>query len=157
VVGEDEGPAGATWFEHVIVIALENRSYDHLLGYLDHPANGTALGPDGLIGGTHTNPGPDGPVAAAAGVVPPVGVAGRAGGTGRGRRARGDVGRSRRSAGSGRAGAGRRRVLDRPADAGWHPTLDMVALHLRQIPGLPGLRAPARKLTKVRERLDADS
>lgn len=24
-------------FEHIIVLMLENRSFDHLLGFLDHP------------------------------------------------------------------------------------------------------------------------
>jgi phospholipase C len=40
--------------EHVIVVALENRSFDHVLGYLDHPD--TAF--DGLRGpGPYSNPG----------------------------------------------------------------------------------------------------
>jgi phospholipase C len=40
--------------EHVIVLALENRSFDHLLGYLDHPDPSF----DGLRGaGVYTNPG----------------------------------------------------------------------------------------------------
>lgn len=40
--------------EHVIVVAFENRSFDHLLGYLDHPSPKF----DGLIhGGPYTNPG----------------------------------------------------------------------------------------------------
>jgi phospholipase C len=39
--------------DHVIVLALENRSFDHLLGYLDHPN----LSFDGLQrGGPYTNP-----------------------------------------------------------------------------------------------------
>jgi phospholipase C len=50
--------------EHVVVLCLENRSFDHMLGYLDHPA------PDfeGLRAG-YDNPGWDGgpPVAASAG------------------------------------------------------------------------------------------
>ncbi len=49
--------------EHVVVLALENRSFDHLLGYLDHPSADF----DGLkAGGPYTNPGWDGgpPVAA---------------------------------------------------------------------------------------------
>jgi phospholipase C len=50
--------------EHVIVLALENRSFDHMLGYLD-----PALDEDGLGNGVgYTNPGWDGaPVAASAG------------------------------------------------------------------------------------------
>jgi len=46
---------------------------------------------------------------------------------------------------------------DKATDAGWHPTLDMVALHARQLLSRPGLLAPAPKLTRGRERLDADS
>jgi phospholipase C len=49
--------------EHVIVLALENRSFDHMLGFLDHPDPAF----DGLArGGPFTNPGWDGgaPVAA---------------------------------------------------------------------------------------------
>jgi phospholipase C len=49
--------------DHVIVLMLENRSFDHMLGYLDHPDPQF----DGLLrGGPHTNPGWDGgdPVAA---------------------------------------------------------------------------------------------
>jgi phospholipase C len=40
--------------EHVIVLALENRSFDHMLGYLDHPKPDEF---DGLSKGGHTNPG----------------------------------------------------------------------------------------------------
>jgi phospholipase C len=40
--------------DHVVVLALENRSFDHLLGYLDHPDPAF----DGLRhGGPYTNPG----------------------------------------------------------------------------------------------------
>jgi phospholipase C len=43
--------------EHVIVLALENRSFDHMLGFLDHPDPTF----DGLLGGhPFTNPGWDG-------------------------------------------------------------------------------------------------
>jgi phospholipase C len=52
--------------EHVVVLCLENRSFDHMLGFLDHPAPDF----DGLIhGGPHTNPGFGGgqPVPATAG------------------------------------------------------------------------------------------
>lgn len=42
--------------EHVVVLALENRSFDHMLGYLDHPSPEF----DGLRNGTFTNPGWDG-------------------------------------------------------------------------------------------------
>jgi len=38
---------------HVVVLMLENRSYDHLLGYVPHPDPSA----DGLLGGTFTNPG----------------------------------------------------------------------------------------------------
>ncbi len=40
---------GAAQLEHVIVLVLENRSFDHLLGYLDHPLSGEF---DGLKGKT---------------------------------------------------------------------------------------------------------
>jgi phospholipase C len=47
---------------HVVVLMLENRSFDHLLGFVPHPD--PAL--DGLLGRTHTNPGwRRGPVVAA--------------------------------------------------------------------------------------------
>ena len=40
--------------EHVVVLCLENRSFDHLLGYLDHPDPAF----DGLLhGGPYANPG----------------------------------------------------------------------------------------------------
>ena len=40
--------------DHVIVLMLENRSFDHMLGFLDHPDPRF----DGLLrGGPHTNPG----------------------------------------------------------------------------------------------------
>ncbi|NUR60815.1 MAG: hypothetical protein HOV87_19450 [Catenulispora sp.] len=55
--------------EHVIVLMLENRSFDHMLGFLDHPDPHF----DGLrAGGPHTNPGWDGaaPVAATPGAKP---------------------------------------------------------------------------------------
>jgi phospholipase C len=38
---------------HVVVLMLENRSYDHMLGYVPHPDPSF----DGLLGGTFTNPG----------------------------------------------------------------------------------------------------
>ena len=38
---------------HVIVVMLENRSFDHLLGYLEHPAGSTF---DGIRPGADTNP-----------------------------------------------------------------------------------------------------
>ncbi len=38
---------------HVVVLMLENRSYDHLLGYVPHPDPAF----DGLVGNTHRNPG----------------------------------------------------------------------------------------------------
>ena len=37
--------------EHVVVLMLENRSFDHLLGYVPHPDRAF----DGLLGRTHTN------------------------------------------------------------------------------------------------------
>ena len=48
-------PGGAVAaIDHVVVVALENRSFDHLLGYLDHPDASF----DGLRGlGPYTNPG----------------------------------------------------------------------------------------------------
>ena len=48
---------------HVVVLMLENRSFDHLLGYLQHPDPAAF---DGLLGaGPFTNPGAsDGTVAA---------------------------------------------------------------------------------------------
>src|SRR5919197_121718 len=54
--GSREGAGGdmPTAVEHVIVVALENRSFDHLLGYLDHPDPLF----DGLLeGGPYRNPG----------------------------------------------------------------------------------------------------
>ncbi|MFE3525566.1 alkaline phosphatase family protein [Streptomyces sp. NPDC059161] len=46
------GPA----IDHVVVLALENRSFDHMLGFLSHPEPDF----DGLTtGGPHTNPGWD--------------------------------------------------------------------------------------------------
>jgi len=42
--------------DHVIVLCLENRSFDHLLGYLAHPDPAF----EGLRGGAHENPGWDG-------------------------------------------------------------------------------------------------
>jgi phospholipase C len=42
--------------EHVIVLALENRSFDHMLGFLQHPDSRF----DGLGGGRHENPGWEG-------------------------------------------------------------------------------------------------
>src|SRR5262249_56410156 len=38
---------------HVVVLMLENRSYDHLLGYVPHPDPSF----DGLLGRARTNPG----------------------------------------------------------------------------------------------------
>ena len=38
---------------HVVVLMLENRSFDHLLGFVPHPDRAF----DGLLGGTHSNPG----------------------------------------------------------------------------------------------------
>lgn len=52
--------------EHVVVLMLENRSFDHMLGYLQHPDPAY----DGLLGaGPYTSPGWDGgpPVAASPG------------------------------------------------------------------------------------------
>ncbi|WP_084961984.1 alkaline phosphatase family protein [Thermoactinospora rubra] len=57
--------------EHVVVLMLENRSFDHMLGFLRHPSGDF----DGLLrGGPYTNPGWDGgpPVAAAPGATPVV-------------------------------------------------------------------------------------
>jgi phospholipase C len=49
-------PAAAVQLEHVIVLVLENRSFDHLFGYLDHPSSEF----DGLTGrpdlGNHLDP-----------------------------------------------------------------------------------------------------
>ena len=43
--------------DHVVVLCLENRSFDHLLGHLEHPDPAF----EGLLrGGPHTNPGWDG-------------------------------------------------------------------------------------------------
>jgi phospholipase C len=42
--------------DHVVVLCLENRSFDHMLGYLDHPDPAF----EGLGGGPHENPGWDG-------------------------------------------------------------------------------------------------
>jgi phospholipase C len=68
------GEETTTTIDHVVVLALENRSFDHVLGYLDHPNPAF----DGLrTPGTHSNPGWDGapPVDATPGAKPvlPVG------------------------------------------------------------------------------------
>ncbi|HLZ37646.1 MAG TPA: alkaline phosphatase family protein [Mycobacteriales bacterium] len=42
--------------DHVVVLVLENRSFDHMLGYLEHPSPAF----DGLTDGSYTNPGWDG-------------------------------------------------------------------------------------------------
>lgn len=59
--------------EHVIVLALENRSFDHMLGFLQHPDPRF----DGLRGGQYENPGWEGgppiPVSPTAKAVVPVG------------------------------------------------------------------------------------
>src|SRR6516165_8824890 len=48
--------------DHVVVLALENRSFDHMLGYLDHPDSAF----DGLArGGPFSNPGRGGRAVAA--------------------------------------------------------------------------------------------
>src|SRR6266581_1691649 len=39
--------------EHVVVLMLENRSFDHMLGYVPHPDRAF----DGLLGRGHSNPG----------------------------------------------------------------------------------------------------
>jgi len=46
-------PQGDERLRHVIVVMLENRSFDHLLGYLEHPAGSTF---DGIRPGADTNP-----------------------------------------------------------------------------------------------------
>ncbi|MGH3822143.1 MAG: alkaline phosphatase family protein [Pseudonocardiaceae bacterium] len=59
--------------EHVIVLVLENRSFDHMLGFLQHPDPWF----DGLRGGRYENPGwkggPSVPAVPAAKAVVPVG------------------------------------------------------------------------------------
>jgi phospholipase C len=68
-----KGKAVVAEIEHVIVLALENRSFDHMLGFLQHP------NPlfDGLRGGRYENPGwqggPSVPAAPAAKAVIPIG------------------------------------------------------------------------------------
>ncbi|TMK46940.1 MAG: hypothetical protein E6G66_11575 [Actinobacteria bacterium] len=53
--------SGDERLRHVIVVLLENRSFDHLLGYLEHPAASTF---DGIRPGAATNPlDPSNPVA----------------------------------------------------------------------------------------------
>jgi phospholipase C len=55
--------------EHVVVLMLENRSFDHLLGYVPHPDRAF----DGLLGGPHSNPGwRRGPAVAASSTAKPV-------------------------------------------------------------------------------------
>src|SRR5437868_4132599 len=57
--GTSKGPTppGIGVVEHVVVLVLENRSFDHLLGHLDHPAGDQF---DGTIGhpelGNHLQP-----------------------------------------------------------------------------------------------------
>ncbi|MFI6900464.1 alkaline phosphatase family protein [Nonomuraea sp. NPDC050394] len=66
-MSEPSGPAPQV--RHVVVLMLENRSFDHMLGYLVHPDPGY----DGLRGGgPYTSPGWDGgpPVAASADAGP---------------------------------------------------------------------------------------
>jgi phospholipase C len=55
-------PPASLRVKHVIVLALENRSFDHLLGFLDHPDPNF----DGLGDGDYTNPGWKGQPAVAA-------------------------------------------------------------------------------------------
>jgi phospholipase C len=61
--GERGRLPGVAQVEHVVVLMLENRSFDHMLGYLPHPDPAF----DGLTrGGPYTNPGWDGGEAVAA-------------------------------------------------------------------------------------------
>ena len=62
----DARPPGVDALRHIIVVMLENRSFDHLLGFLDHPDKTfDGIGPNG-----RTNPcDPDDP---SQGVVPAV-------------------------------------------------------------------------------------
>lgn len=53
---DPESSAPPPRIEHVVVLCLENRSFDHMLGFLDHPDPAF----DGLRGKTITNPGWDG-------------------------------------------------------------------------------------------------
>ena len=58
------GTNGLSSVEHVVVLMLENRSFDHMLGFL-YAAQGNVSPAgqqfDGLTG-TESNPGPQGPV-----------------------------------------------------------------------------------------------
>src|SRR5690349_10799701 len=38
-MGHATGARGADGIEHVVVLMLENRSFDHMLGLLDHPSD----------------------------------------------------------------------------------------------------------------------
>ncbi|MGH3428071.1 MAG: alkaline phosphatase family protein, partial [Mycobacteriales bacterium] len=66
----DLGGTGMRHVEHVIVLVLENRSFDHMLGFLPHPDPRF----DGLLdGGRHENPGwRGGPAVAASPTAKPV-------------------------------------------------------------------------------------
>src|SRR5947209_12273049 len=56
-MGVDPAVARLREIEHIVVVMMENRSFDHMLGYLALP--GGIDGVDGLTGG-ESNPGPDG-------------------------------------------------------------------------------------------------
>ncbi len=55
-------PGGLSAIEHIVVLMLENRSFDHMLGYLYHDSGNVA--PDGRpfegLTGSESNPGADG-------------------------------------------------------------------------------------------------
>ncbi len=54
--GSEGARVAAPVIEHVVVLMLENRSFDHLLGFLDHPD--PAFGR--LVPGVHRNVAADG-------------------------------------------------------------------------------------------------
>ena len=49
-------PGAQPPIEHVVVLVMENRSFDNMLGFLDHPDPAF----DGLRGREYSNPGWDG-------------------------------------------------------------------------------------------------
>src|SRR6266566_1133187 len=55
-------PAGLAAIDHIVVLMLENRSFDHLLGYLYHDTGNVTPGgaPFEGLTGAESNPGTDG-------------------------------------------------------------------------------------------------
>jgi phospholipase C len=60
--GDEPRAAGLAAIEHVVVLMLENRSFDHMLGYLYHDSGNVTPGGQAFEGltGAESNPGADG-------------------------------------------------------------------------------------------------